>query len=91
MTVKVFGIYDSKVEAYLTPFFMRSKGEALRALGIHANDPQHNFCKHAEDFTLFELGTWDESNGKFDVYPAPQSMCVLIELRKDATSDIKAS
>ena len=25
MIVKVFGIYDSKAEAYLPPFFMKSK------------------------------------------------------------------
>lgn len=81
--MKVFGIYDSKAEAYLPPFMMKSKGEALRALGAHVNDPQHNFCKYSEDFTLFELGSWDEVSGKYDLHPAPQSMCVLIELRKE--------
>ena len=52
MIVKVFGIYDSKAEAYLPPFFMKSKGEAIRAITAHVNDSQHNFCKYAEDFTL---------------------------------------
>ena len=83
MIVKVFGIYDSKAEAYLPPFFMKSKGEAIRAITAHVNDSQHNFCKYAEDFTLFELGSWDDSNCVFDLLKTPYSLGVLIEFRKD--------
>lgn len=81
MMLKVFGIYDSKAEAYLSPFFMKSKGEAIRALSNHVNDPQHNFCKYAEDFTLFELGTWNDSNAKFELLNTPHSVGVLIEFK----------
>ena len=84
MIVKVFGIYDTKAEAYLPPFFMKSKGEAIRAVTAHANDPQHNFCKYAEDFTLFELGSFDDSNGKFELLHTPHSLGVLLEFRKDS-------
>lgn len=84
MLVKVFGIYDSKAEAYLPPFFMKSKGEAIRAITAHVNDAQHNFCKYSEDFTLFELGSFDDSNGKFELLLTPHSLGVLIEFRKDS-------
>ena len=77
MILKVFGIFDSKVEAYLPPFMMKSKGEAIRALSNHLADPQHNFCKYAEDFTLFELGSWDDSNAKYDLLPTPHSIGLL--------------
>lgn len=83
MVVKVFGIYDSKVEAYLKPFFAQSKGEALRAITDLVNDREHNFSKYAEDYTLFELGSFDHSNAKFTQLSTPHSMGVFIEFKKE--------
>lgn len=84
MILKVFCIYDSKAESYLVPFFMRSKGEAIRAITTHVNDAEHNFSKFAEDFALFELGSWDDDSAKFDLHAAPQSLGLLHEFRKPA-------
>lgn len=82
MLLKVFCIYDSKAEAYLQPFFYKTKGEALRALSAVVDDPQHTFCKYAMDFTLFELGTYDDSSAKFDLLATPHSIAVLQELKR---------
>lgn len=87
MILKVFGIYDSKVEAFLPPFMMKSKGEAIRALSSHVNDPQHNFCKYSEDFTLFELGSWDDSNAKYSLLETPHSLGLLIEFKQGSSSE----
>lgn len=59
----IFSVYDSKAEAYLPPFFLPTKASALRAFGDAAVDPKHQFAAHPEDYTLFELGTYDESTG----------------------------
>lgn len=80
--MKIFSIYDCKAEAYLAPFIMKSKGEVIRALTGLVDDPQHNFSKYASDFTLFELGSWDESNAKYSLHSAPQCVCVLLELKR---------
>lgn len=82
MLMKVFGIYDSKTEAFLPPFFVRTNGDAIRAISTHVNDEKHNFCKYAEDFTLFELGSWDDSNGKFDLLSTPHSLGLLLEFKR---------
>jgi hypothetical protein len=82
MELKVFGIYDSKAEAYLPPFFVKSKGEAIRAITSHVMDEHHNFCKYAEDFTLFELGSWDDSTAKFELLATPHSLGVLVEFKR---------
>lgn len=81
MILKVFGIYDSKVNAWLPPFMMKHIGDAERALKAHVNDPEHNFSKYAEDFTLFELGSWDDSNCKYALLEAPHSVSVLIQYK----------
>ena len=87
MLLKVFGIYDSKAEAYLQPFFMKSKGEAIRALTALVNDKDHNFGKYSEDFTLFELGSWNDANATFEMLHTPHSMGVLMEFKKELVTN----
>lgn len=63
MQFNSYAIFDSKVGAFLTPFFLRSHGEAIRVFQTLANDPEHQFCKYAADFTLFCIGTFDDATG----------------------------
>jgi len=65
MKKRVFTIYDEKSEAYLQPFFLDTVGQAKRAVTDCVNDENHQFCKHPADYTLFELGTFDDSTGEF--------------------------
>ncbi len=62
MIMKIFSVYDSKAEAYLPPFFFASTGQAVRAFADNCNEENSMLCKHPEDYTLFELGTWDDAN-----------------------------
>lgn len=88
MIYKVFSIYDSKAEAYLQPFMMKTKGEAIRAITARVNDgsKENSFYHHAGDFTLFEVGTWNDENAFFTQLSTPHSMGVLIEFKKDVSS-----
>lgn len=79
---KVFCIYDSKAEAYLQPFFMKTVGEAERAVADLVNQSDHHFNKHSGDFTLFELGSWDEFKARFDLLSTPHSIGVLCEYKR---------
>jgi len=78
MIHKLFTVYDTKVEAYLTPFYMKSKGEAIRAFTDSCNDSQTSFHKHPEDYVLFELGDFDDSTCKFNLHE-PKSLGCAIE------------
>lgn len=81
MITKVFSIFDSKVSAWLPPFMMPHVGDAERALRTHVNDAEHNFCKYSEDFTLFELGSWDNITGKYNLHSTPHSISVLLQYK----------
>lgn len=74
MKSKVFSIFDAKVGAYMSPFMGRTIGEIERVLTTHVNDENHNFCKFAEDFALYELGHWDEQTAAYELHAAP--VCV---------------
>lgn len=70
----VFAVYDSKVQSYDKPFFMRSRGEALRGWQTAANDEQTTICTHPEDFSLMELGSYDSELGAFTNNSAPVNL-----------------
>ena len=66
MIHKTFSIFDSKASAYLPPFYMQTKAEAIRAIGDCVDDKEHRFAKHPEDYTLFYLGEFDDNKGTFE-------------------------
>jgi len=65
MELKIFSIYDSKAAAYLTPFFLPRTEMAIRAFVGCLKESDHQFAKHPEDFTLFQVGSFDPNTAKF--------------------------
>ena len=65
MILRVYTIYDSKVEAYKTPFFARTHGEAIRMVTDAVFTDGHEFAKYAEDYTLFYMCEYDDETGFF--------------------------
>lgn len=82
MLFNVFAIYDTAVQTWRPPLYARSKGEILRSFVDAVNNPQTEFAKHPEDYTLFELGTWDDDKCKFDLLKTPVSIGKAIEYLK---------
>lgn len=87
--LKMFTVYDSKVGAYLNPIFLRSKGEAVRIFQETVNSKDHMIAKNPEDYTLFELGSWDENTSKFVLNSTPISIGLALEfVRNDSRPDM---
>lgn len=63
MELKAFTVYDSASQAYLLPFFCKTSGEAIRMFTDSVADPSTAFSKHPADFTLFEIGGYDDATG----------------------------
>lgn len=79
MLHKIFSVYDSCAESYLPPFFLPTKGQAVRAFSDCAKDPRHMFGKHPEHYVLFEIGHFDDSNALIELHRAPVSLGRAIE------------
>jgi len=89
MNHKIFTIYDSKAKAYLTPFFLHEDGMALRVFTDCVNDKEHQFGKHPEDYTLFNIGSWSDDKAKF-LINNPIAIATGIELvDQDKSEDQK--
>ncbi len=66
----VFAVFDSKVGAFLLPFFSPNRAVALRSFGSACEDASSDFHRYAGDYTLFEIGEWQPEDGKFSPHEA---------------------
>lgn len=91
MKLNAYCVFDSKVEAYLTPFFMRADGEATRACQQAMSDPNHNFCRYPADYTLFRVGEFDDASGRLlplDAYVNLGNLISIANLGKDSRGEV---
>lgn len=86
MIMNIYSVFDSAVGAYLPPQLMQSKGAAIRAVQDAVNDPQHQFARHASDYALFELGTWDDQDASYRLHKTPERIVGLHELLSQSQS-----
>lgn len=87
--MKVFTVFDSKAEAYLNPFYARTTAEGVRLFKAAADDPEHNYHRFAGDFSLFEIGEWDERTGDMVLYSAHENLGTALQhiWREEARRD----
>ena len=83
---KIVTVLDSKAEAYLKPLFFKSKGEAIRMFENEVNGNHDTMLsKHPEDFTLYEIGEWDERSGKLTILEAKIAIGNGMDFKKNGT------
>lgn len=63
MDFKIFTIYDSITDAYMTPFFLRNVPHAQRVFRSMVNNQNEQMATSPGDFTLFEIGHWTDEDG----------------------------
>ncbi len=80
MNDRIFTVYDSKIEAFMSPFYSRTMQQALRSFTDTCKSADHAFNKHPEDYTLFELGSFDDNTAKFEIHETPISIAIAIEV-----------
>ncbi len=79
MLLSVFAIYDSGVSTWMPPLYARNKGEITRWFAEAVNDSKSKISKYPQDYTLFELGTWDDDKCKFSLHSTPISIGIAVE------------
>lgn len=65
--MKLYAIHDAKAETYLQPWNARANGEAIRTFSQLVTDTssrENQFAMAPADFTLFEIGEFDQATGK---------------------------
>lgn len=82
--MKVFAVYDCKAEAYLQPFFSRNAGTAVRDFASAANAEEHQFHRFAGDYTLFEIGEFDEQSGRLSASDVNINLGTALQFIKES-------
>jgi len=84
---QVFSVYDSKVEAFLRPWFVETKGAAIRAFADSIKDTNVPMAAHPEDYTLFHMGEFDNKTGLINSFKTPVSIGLALEfMNSDSTT-----
>lgn len=81
----MFAVYDSKAEAFYAPFPSEKRQMAVRWFSELVNDETQLFGKHPEDFTLFEVGEFEDADGQMIPRSTPAAVVTALAVkRKDS-------
>lgn len=66
-TMIVCAIKDRALDAFMRPFFMMTRAQAIRGFQDEVNRaaPDNPLHAHPEDHDLYMLAAWSETSGKF--------------------------
>ncbi|AXL14603.1 nonstructural protein [Microviridae sp.] len=78
MKLKFYSIFDTKAKMYNTPFLLMNDSVAIRTCTTMVNDPNSQLAMHPEDYVLYFLGEFDDSNGS--IIGAESEHRVLVKL-----------
>lgn len=86
MKLKVICLYDSKALAYNLPQFVQSIGGAVRSFADEINRPDAGnvLYNHPDDFLLFEMGEYDDSDGRVTMLEVPRIIATGIDYKREA-------
>ena len=84
MQYVVCAVLDAAVGAFNRPFFVQSTGVAVRSFRDEVNraEPDNPMHRHPDDFTLYNLGTWDDSNARFTPVADPEVLARAKDLKE---------
>lgn len=82
MKMKVFTVFDVKAQLHLQPFFEQSTETGIRAFKVVCQDSKTNFYMFPEDYSLIELGEWDQQQGFIKMHDRPMILAQAAEFKK---------
>lgn len=83
MVLIVVGIRDTAVDAFMRPWFVPSTGMAIRSFQDEVRNAESPMAKHPADYTLFQLGSFDEDSGKFENLDSPRQLVRGLDVAKE--------
>jgi len=83
MEQKLYVVYDSASETYTAPTVHRARGEAIRSFTDGVNSPDGVLSTHSADFTLFEIGEYNQATGDLTLYEAKHKVLNGIEVKEN--------
>lgn len=77
----VAAVRDSAADCFQRPVFVATPAVALRAFGDECLNKDSPMSVHPEHYELFELGSYDDATGKFEMLDSPRSLARAVDFR----------
>lgn len=91
MKMEAYSVFDKAVNAFMAPFFCRSRGEALRSFISAVNDEKGPFALNLPDYTLYYIGLWDDASGSLTSPDRPDKVLSAPEASHRVMADHQRS
>lgn len=74
MRMVIVSVRDAKADLYMRPWFVQTAGVAIRSFSDEVNreDKENHLYNHPSDFALYEIGLFDDADGKIYPYDVPK-------------------
>lgn len=82
--LEIFSVRDSKAELFITPFHAPTIAAGLRMFESAVNTVDGQFFQHADDYTLFHIGTFSQDSGILVPLATPVSLGLASTLIRSA-------
>lgn len=86
MIHKMYSVFDAASQTFGLPFCAITDGLALRSFAEAVNDPSSTLHKYPDQFTLFHVGEFDDSNAFTSIPSTPRSLGLAIEWVKPSAN-----
>lgn len=70
----IYCVYDEKVKSFGMPFFKPSNPAAIRDFTDLAHDSNTTIGRHPEDYTLYQLGEYNDTEGTLTQYETKNNL-----------------
>lgn len=76
MILQVVALRDIRVDVFLPPFVVQLVGQAIRSFGDECSGAKKEsaVAQHPDDFELMHLGSYDDTDGSFQLFPKPKQV-----------------
>lgn len=78
---------DRAADAFARPMFVPSVGVAIRSFSdeVNRDDKDNQLFHHPDDFDLYDLGTYDDSDGSFTINEKPIQIAIGKQVKIQST------
>lgn len=74
----VAAVRDRAADVFGIPFFSPTVGTAIRSFNdaVNSPEPSNQLRAHPEDFDLYQLGTYEDHHGLFEMLAQPHQIAI---------------
>jgi len=76
MLYVIVAVQDRALAAFNRPWYVQTRGFAIRAFSDEINKKDGQMRGHEDDFDLYILGSWDDETGAFENSTPPQQIAI---------------